>query len=55
MLYRGLYHFTVAYHKDLADNPVQYFAAPENQDLSVIKRIRKPPKALDLSPFPQQL
>ncbi len=53
MLYRGLYHFTVAHNKGLADHPVQYFAAPENQDLSVIKRIRKPPETLDLSPFPK--
>ena len=53
MLYRGLYHFTVAHHKGLADHPVHYFAAPENQDLSVIKRMRKPPGPLDLSPFPK--
>jgi hypothetical protein len=32
--------------------PVTYFAAPENQDLGVIKRIRKPPETLDLAPFP---
>ena len=53
MLYRGLYHFTVAHHKGLADHPVNYFAAPENQDLAVIKRSRKPPDKLDLSPFPK--
>lgn len=53
MLYRGLYHFTVAHHKGLAEHPVTYFAAPENQDLSVIKAIRKPPDKLDLSPFPK--
>ncbi|NEQ43509.1 MAG: hypothetical protein F6K00_08095 [Leptolyngbya sp. SIOISBB] len=41
MLYRGLYHFTVAHHKGLTDHPVNYFAAPENQDLGVIKRLRK--------------
>ena len=55
MLYRGLYHFTVAHHKGLADDPVKYFAAPENRDLSVIKRIRKPPEKLDLSPFPKPI
>jgi len=55
MLYRGLYHFTVAHHKGRAYHPVKYFAAPENQDLGVIKRVRKPPDRLDLSPFPQQL
>ena len=53
MLYRGLYHFTVAHHQGLANDPIKYFAAPENQDLSVIKRIRKPPEKLDLSPFPK--
>jgi hypothetical protein len=53
MLYRGLYHFTVAHHKGLAKHPVHYFAAPENQDLRVIKAVRKPPDKLDLSPFPK--
>ena len=53
MLYRGLYHFTVAHQKGLADDPIKYFAAPENRDLSVIKRIRKPHEKLDLSPFPK--
>jgi len=52
MLYRGLYHFTNAYDKGLATDPVIYFAAPENQDLGVIKRLRKPQQRLDLSPYP---
>ena len=52
MLYRGLYHFTNAYHKGLASDPVSYFAAPENQDLRVIKPLPKSPKRLDLSPYP---
>jgi hypothetical protein len=52
MLYRGLYHFTNAYDKGLATDPVAYFAAPENQDLGVVKRLRKPQKRLDLSPYP---
>lgn len=52
MLYRGLYHFTTAYDKGLATDPVAYFAAPENQDLGVVKRLRKPQKRLDLSPYP---
>jgi hypothetical protein len=29
-----------------------YFAAPENQDLGVVKYLRKPVPKLDLSPFP---
>lgn len=44
---RGLYHFSRAYERGEADDPVKYFAAPENQDLGVVKRIRRkpPPKA----------
>ncbi|BAT56866.1 hypothetical protein NOS3756_58860 (plasmid) [Nostoc sp. NIES-3756] len=52
MIYRGLYHFSVAYDKGNADDPVQYFAAKENQDLGVVKSLRKPVSKLDLSPFP---
>lgn len=52
MVYRGLYHFSVAYDKGRADNPVKYFAAEENQDLGVVKYLRKPVVKLDLSPFP---
>jgi len=52
MLYRGLYHFGVARQKGKATHPVSYFAAPENQDLGVVKAFRKPPPRLDLSPFP---
>lgn len=37
MVYRGLYHFSVAYDKGKADDPIKYFAAPENQDLGVVK------------------
>jgi hypothetical protein len=52
MIYRGLYHFSVAYDKGKADDPIKYFAAPENQDLGVVKYLRKPLSNLDLSPFP---
>jgi hypothetical protein len=41
MLIRGLYHFSVAYQNGLAEDPVKYFAAPENRDLGVLKRLRK--------------
>ncbi|MEH2150878.1 MAG: hypothetical protein V7K63_22730, partial [Nostoc sp.] len=30
----------------------KYFAAKENQDLGVVKALRKPVSKLDLSPFP---
>jgi hypothetical protein len=33
MIFRGLYHFSVAYDYGIADDPIKYFAAPENQDL----------------------
>lgn len=43
MVFRGLYHFTQAYHHGQATDPVKYFAASENQDLGVVKRQRKKP------------
>jgi Transposase DDE domain len=55
MIYRGLYHFYVAHHKGLAHDPVKYFAAPENQDLGVVKSIRKPFKKLIIDPFPERV
>jgi hypothetical protein len=52
MLLRGLYHFSRAYSRGLASDPVAYFAEPANQDLAVVKPLRKPISRLDLSPFP---
>lgn len=52
MLYRGFYHFIQAFNKDKASDPVAYFAAPENQDLGIVKRIRKPILRLNLEPYP---
>jgi hypothetical protein len=52
MIYRGLYHFSVAQEKGEAEDPVKYFAAKENLDLGVVKSVRKPVSKLDLSPFP---
>ena len=49
---RGFYHFSVAYQKGLAQDPVKYFAAPENQDLGIIKRQRKKSSS---SAFPSPL
>lgn len=54
MLYRGLYHFSVARQKGLATDLVQYFAAPENQDLAIVKRVRKSKVKLIVAPFPQR-
>ncbi len=53
MIYRGLYHFYVAHHKGLANDPIKYFSAPENQDLGVVKTIRKPNVKLIIAPFPE--
>jgi hypothetical protein len=55
MIYRGLYHFSVAHQKGLATDPVKYFAAPENQDLGVVKSIRKPNVKLIIAPFPEHV
>lgn len=52
MIYRGFYHFSVAYDKGHTDDPIKYFAAKENQDLGVVKALRSPVSKLDVSPFP---
>ena len=54
MIYRGLYHFSVAHQKGIATDPVKYFAARENQDLGIVKQQRKPNVKLIVSPFPEQ-
>jgi len=54
MIYRGLYHFSVAHQKGLASDPVKYFAAAENQDLGIVKRPRKPNVKLIVAPFPEK-
>ncbi len=48
----GLYHFSVAYDKGKATDPVKYFADPKNQDLGVVKYLRKTEQKIDLSPNP---
>lgn len=52
MVFRGLYHFRQAFQRGNAHDPVAYFAAPENQDLGVVKQKRKPVPKLDLAPYP---
>lgn len=54
MIYRGLYHFSMAHQKGLTDNPLEYFTAPENRDLGIVKSIRKPPIRLIIAPFPSR-
>ncbi len=41
MVYRGLYHFTQAYSKGQAKDPVAYLASPAQSDLGIVKRRRK--------------
>lgn len=55
MIYRGLYHFSVAYDKGKALDSIQYFAAKENQDLGIVKAKRLPVPKLDLSLFSHPL
>lgn len=42
MVYRGLYHFTQAFHRGAASDPVAYLA-DEARSLGIIKQKRKPP------------
>ena len=48
------YHFSVAYQKGKAIDPVKYFVAKENQDLGIVKQQRKPNVKLIVAPFPEQ-
>ena len=54
MVFRGIYHFSVALNQGTASDIIAYLTAPENRDLGIIKSPRpkraKPP--LYLSPSP---
>jgi hypothetical protein len=54
MLFRGLYHFTLATSQGNATDPISYFTAPENKDLGIVKRLPKTKQnqRLDFSPHP---
>ena len=54
MIYRGLYHFGVANQKGLAQDPVKYFASPDNKDLGIVKQLRKNNSQLIVAPFPEK-
>ena len=54
MVYRGLYHFSVAHQKGQATDLVQYFAARENQALGIVKQQRNPRVKLIVAAFPEQ-
>ena len=43
MVFRGLYHYTVARAKGDPRTASHYLAAPDNRDLGVLKRRRKHP------------
>jgi hypothetical protein len=55
MVYRGLYHFTVAYQHGHASDPVAYLAAPEQSDLGIVKRKRKHRERAKLDKIPPEL
>lgn len=40
MVFRGLYHFTQAFHRGRASDPIAYLADPANRNLGVLKRSR---------------
>lgn len=42
MVYRGLYHFTQAFHRGAANDPVTYLAE-DARGLGIVKQKRKPP------------
>ena len=48
MVYRGLYHFTQAYHRGAADEPVSYLAAKAKR-LGILKRTRRPARRRQLA------
>ena len=50
MVFRGLYHFTQAYQRGAATDPVLYLATHAS-DLAILKRMRKP-KPIPLLPAP---
>ena len=52
MLHRAFYHFIQAFDQGKASDPIAYFTAPENQDLGIVKAIRKPILKLNLQPYP---
>ncbi len=55
MIYRGLYYFYGAVSRGEANDPVKYFAHPEQQKcLGIVKRQRKPNKKLIVTPFPEK-
>lgn len=54
MIYRGIYHFYVARQQGKATNAIEYFCAPENRDLGIVKSQRKPNVKLIVAPFPDR-
>jgi hypothetical protein len=54
MIYRSLYHFSVARQKGQVTDPIKYFPVRENQDLGIVKQQRKPNVKLIVAPFPEQ-
>jgi hypothetical protein len=55
MVYRGLYHFSVAAQAGIASDPVAYLADPANRDLGIVKRRRKHRERTHLDASPPDL
>ena len=54
MVFRGIYHFSVALNQGSVTDILAYLTAPENRDLGIIKspRPKRAKPSLDLSPSP---
>nr|WP_242024709.1 IS4 family transposase [Leptolyngbya sp. FACHB-60] len=55
MIFRGLYHFSVAHSKGPAHDLIAYFTDPANADLGTVKAWRKKPPRLTFDPAPTTL
>jgi hypothetical protein len=53
MIYRGFYHFIVAYNQGKARDIIKYFAQ-NNKILGIVKQERKPNRKLIIAPFPER-
>lgn len=55
MIFRGLYHFSVAHSQGQAHDLIAYFTDPDNADLGTVKARRKKPPRLTFDPAPTTL
>lgn len=55
MIFRGLYHFSVAHSQGQAHDLIAFFTDPANADLGTVKARRKKPPRLTFDPAPTTL